>query len=260
MPIPSKTNSSSHTESSFFSLSGSASFNHHYQETNYNYTVTLSALPSSPSSRQNSHCSSSSLSRHQRPRTLPPHRQPELQSLEQQPPPTKKMSLYPMRLYSSERPPSPLALTSSIAPPSLMPTTATASSPRSKRSANLKLSMLPNSSSSSSSSPSSSSSTSYHHHHHSHHSHHNNHKYNYAHSLSTQQKLQLHQREIITSATRANGIPAHLLSSGPLSPRLIPLGSPGGAVTPLMLEQEKDGSYFAGHELQYATAAQSQCS
>ena len=178
-----------------------------------------------------------------------------------------------MRLYSSERPPSPLALTGSAVPPSLMHTTATASSPHCKRSANLKLSMLPTSApSSGSSSNSSSSSASYSHHHHHHHHHHYHHgssssgsssnssnsagqhayssyTYNYAHSLSTQQKLQLHQREIITSATRANGIPAHLLSSGPLSPRLIPLHSPGDPVTPLMLEQEKDNSYFAGHEL-----------
>lgn len=257
MPIP-NSNSSSHIGSSSFSSSSSSSFSRNYQETNHNYAVALS-FPTSPASSshyRHSHCSSSSSSRYQRPRTLPSHRQPELQSLEQ-PPPTKKMSLYPMRLYSSERPPSPLALTSSIAPPSLMPATATASSLRSKRSANLKLSMLPTSSpSSSASSSSSSSSMSYYSHH--------NHKYNYANSLSTQQKLQLHQREIITSATRANGIPAHLLSSGPLSPRLIPLGSPGGPVTPLDLEQEKDGSYFAGHELgdrlQYVTAPQSQCS
>ena len=178
------------------------------------------------------------------------------------------MSLYPMRLYSSERPPSPLALTSSVAPPSLMHTTATAPSPHSKRSANLKLSMLPTSAPSASSSSSASAPYSHHHHHHHHHYHHgttttsssissnsasqhaySSYTYNYAHSLSTQQKLQLHQREIITSATRANGIPAHLLSSGPLSPRLIPLHSPGDPVTPLMLEQEKDNSYFAGHEL-----------
>ncbi|KAI5853943.1 hypothetical protein BZA05DRAFT_418006 [Tricharina praecox] len=153
------------------------------------------------------------------------------------------MSLYPMRLYSSERPPSPLILTSTIAPPSLMPTTASGSSstPRTKPSANLTLSMLPTATSSGASSTTSTPPNYSHHHGYSH--------QNYAHSLSTQQKLQLHQREIITSATRANGIPAHLLSTGPMSPRLIPLGSPGGPVTPLMLEQEKDGSYFTGHDL-----------
>lgn len=146
-----------------------------------------------------------------------------------------------MRLYSSDRPASPLILTSTIAPPSLMPATASGSSstPRTKPSANLTLSMLPTAMSSGTSSTTSTPPN--YHHGYSH--------QNYAHSLSTQQKLQLHQREIITSATRANGIPAHLLSTGPTSPRLIPRGSPGGPVTPLMLEQEKDGSYFAGHDL-----------
>ncbi|KAA8910136.1 hypothetical protein FN846DRAFT_940064 [Sphaerosporella brunnea] len=160
-----------------------------------------------------------------------PHLSPQTQA--------HKMSLYPMRLYSSERPPSPLALTSSIAPPSLMPTTASGSSttPRSKPSANLKLSMLPTNSGTSSGASSTTTTPP------------NFHYAAYAHSLSTQQKLQLHQREIISSATRATGIPAHLLSSGPMSPKLIPLGSPGGPVTPLMLEQERDGNYFAGHEL-----------
>ncbi|KAI5820201.1 hypothetical protein BZA77DRAFT_102648 [Pyronema omphalodes] len=189
------------------------------------------------------------------------------------------MSLYPLRLYS-ERPPSPLSLTSSIAPPSLMPTTATGTPPlRSKRSANLKLSSLPSSNNSSVAStpspyshypaaPSAYVSSSGHHQgryspsnytssspagsyneKHSHTSSHHNPtqpRYAYATSLSTQQKLQLHQREIITNATRASGIPQHLLSSGPLSPRLIPLGSPGGVVTPLMLGDEgKEGGYFA---------------
>jgi len=161
-----------------------------------------------------------------------------------------------MRLYSSECPPSPLILTSTIAPPSLMPATASGSSstPRTKPSANLTLSMLPTATSSGASSTTSTPPNYSHHHGYSHqnyaHSHHHGYSHqNYAHSLSTQQKLQLHQREIITSATRANGIPAHLLSTGPTSPRLIPRGSPGGPVTPLMLEQEKDGSYFAGHDL-----------
>lgn len=67
----------------------------------------------------------------------------------------------------------------------------------------------------------------------------------YANSLSAQQQLQLHQKEIISSATRASGIPAHLLSTGPSSPKLIPMGSPSGVVTPLMLEQERLSDYFA---------------
>jgi hypothetical protein len=114
-----------------------------------------------------------------------------------------------------------------------------------KPSANLKLSMLPSSNYTSTTSSGTSSTT--------------NTPPNYAaysHSLSTQQKLQLHQREIINSATRANGIPPHLLSSGPMSPKLIPLGSPGGPVTPLMLEQERDGNYFAGHDVMVGYVAQ----
>ncbi|KAL0637956.1 hypothetical protein Q9L58_003034 [Maublancomyces gigas] len=66
----------------------------------------------------------------------------------------------------------------------------------------------------------------------------------YAHSLSAQQQLQLHQKEIIHQATRA-GIPQHLLTTGPMSPRLMPLGSPG-PVTPLALEDGPDG-FFASH-------------
>ena len=73
--------------------------------------------------------------------------------------------------------------------------------------------------------------------------------YTYAHSLSAQHKLQLHQKEIITQATRAAGIPQHLLSTGPMSPRLIPLGSPG-PVTPLMLSEDVSSAagFFAQHK------------
>ena len=57
-------------------------------------------------------------------------------------------------------------------------------------------------------------------------------------SASHQQHLlSLHQQELISSASRAP-------QGNPRSPRLGPLGSPGGVVTPLMLEEGKVGGYF----------------
>ncbi|RPA89469.1 hypothetical protein L873DRAFT_1721740 [Choiromyces venosus 120613-1] len=158
-------------------------------------------------------------------------------------------------MLSGERPPSPLTLTSALAPPSVMPMTAAgipastsvAKSTSSRRSpaASLKLSMLPSASASMVQPPTSAAAatvaaasqmpatSAYLHHHQA-----------YAHSLSAQHKLQLHQKEIISQATRA-AIPQHLLSTGPMSPRLIPLGSPG-PVTPLTLE-DSPGGFFASH-------------
>ncbi|KAG0635914.1 hypothetical protein HOY80DRAFT_1003880 [Tuber brumale] len=155
-------------------------------------------------------------------------------------------------LLSGERPPSPLTLTSALAPPSVMPMTAagisasasvakSTSSSRRSPAASLKLSMLPSASASMVQPPTSAagtasqmSATSAYIHHQA-----------YAHSLSAQHKLQLHQKEIISQATRAAGISPHLLSTGPRSPRLIPLGSPG-PVTPLTLE-DNPGGFFASH-------------
>jgi hypothetical protein len=54
-----------------------------------------------------------------------------------------------------------------------------------------------------------------------------------------QQQLQLQQKEIIQQATRGL-LPPHMLQSGPISPRLLPLGSPG-PVTPLALEENQGG-------------------
>ncbi|PUU78475.1 hypothetical protein B9Z19DRAFT_1101333 [Tuber borchii] len=160
-------------------------------------------------------------------------------------------------MLSGERPPSPLTLTSAPAPPSVIPMTAagisastsvakSTSSSRRSPAASLKLSMLPSASASMVQPPTSaaaaatvtasqmSATSAYIHHHQA-----------YAHSLSAQHKLQLHQKEIISQATRAAGIPPHLLSTGPMSPRLIPLGSPG-PVTPLTLE-DNPGGFFASH-------------
>ncbi|CAZ81747.1 unnamed protein product [Tuber melanosporum] len=159
-------------------------------------------------------------------------------------------------MLSGERPPSPLTLTSALAPPSVMPMTASGisanasvakstSSSRRSPAASLTLSMLPSASGSMVQPPTSAAATAatssqmsttsaYIHHHQA-----------YAHSLSAQHKLQLHQKEIISQATRAAGIPPHLLSTGPMSPRLIPLGSPG-PVTPLTLE-DNPGGFFASH-------------
>lgn len=159
-------------------------------------------------------------------------------------------------MLSGERPPSPLTLTSALAPPSVIPMTAAgisasgsvAKSTSSRRSpaASLKLSMLPSASASMVQPPTSaaaatatasqmSATSTYIHHH----------QASYSHSLSAQHKLQLHQKEIISQATRAAGIPPHLLSTGPMSPRLIPLGSPG-PVTPLTLE-DNPGGFFPSH-------------
>ncbi|PWW78282.1 hypothetical protein C7212DRAFT_364364 [Tuber magnatum] len=159
-------------------------------------------------------------------------------------------------MLSGERPPSPLTLTSALAPPSVIPMTAAgisanasvakpSSSSRRSPAESLKLSMPPSASASMVQSPTSTaavaaapsqvpSTSAYIHHHQA-----------YVHSLSAQHKLQLHQKEIISQATRAAGIPPHLLSTGPMSPRLIPLGSPG-PVTPLTLE-DNPGGFFASH-------------
>ncbi|KAI5793201.1 hypothetical protein EDC01DRAFT_784960 [Geopyxis carbonaria] len=154
------------------------------------------------------------------------------------------MSLYNMRLYGDPRPPSPLALTSAAVPPSLMSTTASgtsASTSRHTSTSSTSSSSTPSSRLSSAATPRHSTTTARH----------------AGLKLSmlppyhaAQQKLQLHQREIIHQATRAAGIPA----PGPRSPRLLPRGSPGGPVTPLMLEQEREGTYFVGHE-SYAAAS-----
>lgn len=143
-----------------------------------------------------------------------------------------------------ERPHSPSTLISSLAPPSLIPMTAAGISVKSsakssrKSPAGMKLSMLPSAMSSNMSinasgpvvTPVFTFST---------------HHQAYAHSLSAQQQLQLHQKEIIHQATRV-GIPQHLLTTGPMSPRLMPLGSPG-PVTPLALEDGSDGFFASSH-------------
>ncbi|MCJ1366800.1 hypothetical protein MMC16_005930 [Acarospora aff. strigata] len=56
--------------------------------------------------------------------------------------------------------------------------------------------------------------------------------------------LQNFQRELIANATRSSRSVATSITYKPLSPRLIPLGSPG-PVTPLMLEED-DGYFLAG--------------
>lgn len=69
-------------------------------------------------------------------------------------------------------------------------------------------------------------------------------------SHSQQHLLSMHQQELISSATRCAAAAVK-----PGSPRLIPLGSPGGVVTPMMLEAEGKGGgggYFA---VEAATAA-----
>ncbi|RPA74866.1 hypothetical protein BJ508DRAFT_28905 [Ascobolus immersus RN42] len=66
----------------------------------------------------------------------------------------------------------------------------------------------------------------------------------------TQQQLQFQQQQILQQATRGL-IPPHMLQSGPISPRLNPMGSPG-PVTPLALE-EGQSSYLTakrGYEIQ----------
>ncbi|KAI5797455.1 hypothetical protein DFH27DRAFT_612167 [Peziza echinospora] len=60
--------------------------------------------------------------------------------------------------------------------------------------------------------------------------------------MSAQQQLQIHQKDLIQQATRGT-LPSHLLF--PVSPRLIPMGSPG-PVTPLTLEECQGGYLFAG--------------
>ncbi|KAL7269030.1 hypothetical protein RUND412_008322 [Rhizina undulata] len=144
-------------------------------------------------------------------------------------------------LHNDERSPSPLTLTSSLAPPSMIPLSAAGISikPPSKKSsrnspaAHLKLSMLPTFSQPLQNSAVNQSFSMHH-----------------SHNLSAQQQLQMHQKEIISQATRATGIPQHLLSTGPMSPRLIPLGSPG-PVTPLTLEENPGGYLFAGGDSGY---------
>lgn len=56
-----------------------------------------------------------------------------------------------------------------------------------------------------------------------------------------QQKLQQYQRDIVANFSRASQS-AHSpsLTPAPLSPRLSPLGSPGGPITPMMLETQGD--------------------
>lgn len=160
----------------------------------------------------------------------------------------QKMSLYNIRLYGDDRPPSPLALTSTIAPPSLMPATAagisakspvTSSSKQSARHSvrrtqaeNLKIPMPLARYNPPSSSPT---------------THINNARngistgsdYHRDYASLTQKKLQEQQRDFIMQATRGTSIPPRVIS-----PRLIPLGSPGGVMTPLMLEQEREEGYF----------------
>ena len=57
-----------------------------------------------------------------------------------------------------------------------------------------------------------------------------------------QQKLHQYQRDVVANFTRASQS-AHspnFTSTTPVSPRLVPLGSPGGPITPLMLENQSD--------------------
>lgn len=62
---------------------------------------------------------------------------------------------------------------------------------------------------------------------------------------SEQHQLRLHQKNIISSATRAPEIRTEkLYSKVPSSPQLRPLGTPLGPMTPLTLEQERRGEYF----------------
>src|SRR5690606_23344744 len=67
--------------------------------------------------------------------------------------------------------------------------------------------------------------------------------------LTTQQQLQLQQREIIQQATRGS-IPPHM---GPVSPRLLPLGSPGPVPSPLTLDEGQSGYLYASatHHVPY---------
>lgn len=60
-------------------------------------------------------------------------------------------------------------------------------------------------------------------------------------------QLALHnfQRELIANATRSSRIVSTTVDYEPVSPKLLPLGSPG-PVTPLMLEEEGGGYLLAG--------------
>lgn len=72
------------------------------------------------------------------------------------------------------------------------------------------------------------------------------HGHGHARQYSEAQKaLHIYQRELIASATRSSRSVSTSTVQKPLSPKLIPLGSPG-PVTPFMLEEDDGGYLVAG--------------